>query len=50
MISIEQNVILHRATEELRLSLTQRGFNVIETDVSEFIKAGGASKCLTLET
>jgi N-dimethylarginine dimethylaminohydrolase len=27
----------------------QRGFEAIEADVSEFIKAGGACKCLTLE-
>ena len=48
-ISIDQSVILHRASAELKLALKQRGFEVIEADVSEFLKAGGACKCLTLE-
>jgi N-dimethylarginine dimethylaminohydrolase len=48
-ISIDQTIIMHRASAELKFALAQRGFEVIETDVSEFIKAGGACKCLTLE-
>ncbi|MBI5435589.1 MAG: hypothetical protein HY937_00485 [Nitrosomonadales bacterium] len=48
-ISIGQRVIMHRASAELKAALKQRGFEVIEADVSEFIKAGGACKCLTLE-
>ena len=48
-VSIDQHVIMHRASAELKFALKQRGFEVIETDVSEFIKAGGACKCLTLE-
>lgn len=48
-VSIGRNVILHRASAELRAALEQRGFEVIEADVSEFLKAGGACKCLTLE-
>lgn len=48
-ISIDRSVIMHRASAELALALEQRGFEVIETDVSEFLKAGGACKCLTLE-
>ena len=48
-ISIEQSVILHRASAELKLALSQHGFEVIEAGVSEFLKSGGACKCLTLE-
>ena len=48
-ISIDQRVIMHRASAELKSALAQRGFEVIEADVSEFLKAGGACKCLTLE-
>lgn len=48
-ISVGRSVILHRASAELKLTLQQRGLEVIETDVSEFLKAGGACKCLTLE-
>jgi N-dimethylarginine dimethylaminohydrolase len=40
---------MHKASAELKTTLEQRSFEVIETDVSEFIKAGGACKCLTLE-
>src|SRR5665811_579340 len=48
-ISIDQTIIMHKASAELKSALAKRGFEVIETDVSEFIKAGGACKCLTLE-
>ncbi|MDO8293672.1 MAG: arginine deiminase-related protein [Gallionella sp.] len=48
-ISIGRNVILHRASAELKSALFQRGLEAIEADVSEFLKAGGACKCLTLE-
>jgi N-dimethylarginine dimethylaminohydrolase len=48
-ISIGQTIIMHKASAELKSALAKRGFQVIETDVSEFIKAGGACKCLTLE-
>jgi len=48
-VSIDRSVILHRASVELRLALQQRGLEVVEADVSEFLKAGGACKCLTLE-
>jgi len=48
-VAIGQAVIMHRASDELKATLLQRGFRVIETDVSEFLKAGGACKCLTLE-
>ena len=48
-ISINHRIIMHRASAELKAALAQRGFEVIAADVSEFIKAGGACKCLTLE-
>jgi N-dimethylarginine dimethylaminohydrolase len=48
-ISIGRNVIMYRASAELKSALKQRGFEIIEADVSEFLKSGGACKCLTLE-
>lgn len=48
-VAIGDRVILHRASAELKVALNQRGFEVIAADVSEFLKAGGACKCLTLE-
>jgi N-dimethylarginine dimethylaminohydrolase len=43
---IEQNVPDPAQTARL---LETRGFRVHETDLSEFIKAGGSAKCLTLQ-
>ncbi|MFZ2302195.1 MAG: arginine deiminase-related protein [Gallionella sp.] len=48
-ISIDRSVIMHKASAKLKLALKQRDFEVIEADVSEFLKAGGGCKCLTLE-
>ncbi|MDD5299093.1 MAG: arginine deiminase-related protein [Gallionella sp.] len=48
-ISIDRHIIMHKASAELKSALKQRGLEVIEADVSEFLKSGGACKCLTLE-
>jgi N-dimethylarginine dimethylaminohydrolase len=48
-VAIDQSIIMHKASAELRTALAQRGFEVIEVNVSEFLKSGGACKCLTLE-
>lgn len=47
-VNINSVVILNRASEELKKRLSAVGFQVIETPLTEFLKAGGASKCLTL--
>ncbi|WP_045233596.1 dimethylarginine dimethylaminohydrolase family protein, partial [Deinococcus pimensis] len=47
-VNVGREVVLNRATPALRAWLEQRGLRVTETDVSEFLKAGGATKCLTL--
>jgi N-dimethylarginine dimethylaminohydrolase len=48
-IAIGQAIIMHKASAELKSALAQRGLEIIETDVSEFLKSGGSCKCLTLE-
>ncbi len=48
-VNIGQTVIVNRATDRLKRRLTSSGYEVIETPLSEFIKAGGAAKCLTLQ-
>jgi N-dimethylarginine dimethylaminohydrolase len=48
-VAIGQTIIMHKASAELNTALRQRGFEVIEADVSEFLKSGGSCKCLTLE-
>ena len=47
-VNIHQTVILNQASDDLQKALNQAGFEVIETPLTEFLKAGGASKCLTL--
>lgn len=48
-ICLDHEVILYRASSELKNILTSYNFNVIEIDVSEFMKSGGSCKCMTLE-
>lgn len=47
-INIGQHVILNRASEALQAWLAERGFTVHQTPTSEFLKAGGSAKCLSL--
>src|SRR3954453_22110333 len=47
-VNIGTRVILNYATSELATWLASRGFKVIQTRMSEFIKAGGSTKCLSL--
>ncbi|MGA7935814.1 MAG: TIGR00300 family protein [Kovacikia sp.] len=47
-VNIEQTVILNKASDDLKQRLKAVGFKVIETPLTEFLKAGGAAKCLTL--
>jgi lysine-ketoglutarate reductase/saccharopine dehydrogenase-like protein (TIGR00300 family) len=47
-VNIDRLVVMNQASDKLQQSLRERGFTVIETPLSEFLKAGGAAKCLTL--
>ncbi|NET01453.1 MAG: TIGR00300 family protein [Sphaerospermopsis sp. SIO1G2] len=47
-VNIEHIVIMNKASESLKSRLAEVGFQVIETPLTEFLKAGGAAKCLTL--
>jgi lysine-ketoglutarate reductase/saccharopine dehydrogenase-like protein (TIGR00300 family) len=47
-VNINQTVIMNKVSDRLKASIAQAGFNVIETPLTEFLKAGGAAKCLTL--
>lgn len=44
-----RNVFLNRASPALVGELQSRGFAVHQTPLSEFMKAGGSAKCLTLK-
>ncbi len=47
-INVGSTVFLNPASAELKVQLAGAGFKVVETPLDEFIKAGGAAKCLAL--
>lgn len=47
-VNVGKKVILNYASPGLVAWLTARSFDVIQTPMSEFMKAGGATKCLSL--
>ncbi len=47
-VNIGHTVILNKASDRLKSQLNACGFDVVETPLTEFLKAGGAAKCLTL--
>lgn len=49
-VNIGDRVLVNKASEGLKQQLAQAGFEVLETPLTEFLKAGGAAKCLTLRT
>jgi N-dimethylarginine dimethylaminohydrolase len=48
-VNIEHTVIVNAATPEFTAALAAHGFTVEQTSLSEFMKAGGSAKCLTLD-
>ena len=48
-VNVDRVVVMNKASEALTKALGDRGFKVIETPLTEFLKAGGAAKCLTLK-
>ncbi len=47
-VNIDRTVVMNKASDALKQRLAGVGFDVIETPLTEFLKAGGAAKCLTL--
>ena len=47
-VNIGNTIILNYATPGLTANLSARGFEVFQSRMSEFIKAGGSTKCLSL--
>jgi len=48
-VEVNGRVFLNGASEDLRRRLHAAGFKPVLADLSEFLKAGGAAKCLTLK-
>ncbi|HEY9837368.1 MAG TPA: TIGR00300 family protein [Vampirovibrionales bacterium] len=49
-VNVDDKVIMNKVSDDLKQRLKTVGFEVFETTLSEFLKAGGAAKCLTLRT
>jgi lysine-ketoglutarate reductase/saccharopine dehydrogenase-like protein (TIGR00300 family) len=47
-VNVGAVVVMNKASDGLKQILGDRGFTVVETPLTEFLKAGGAAKCLTL--
>jgi len=48
-VDLETHVYMNDASEKLQVRLRRAGFTPVLTPLSEFMKAGGAAKCLTLK-
>ncbi len=49
-VDVNKTVVVNQATDELKQRMGEAGFTLVETPLTEFLKAGGAAKCLTLRT
>jgi N-dimethylarginine dimethylaminohydrolase len=47
-INVGRMILLNEISNELRGQLEERGFQVVQVQMTEFLKAGGAAKCLVL--
>jgi len=47
-VNIDDTIVLNRASPALVRAMAKKGFDVVQTPLSEFMKAGGSAKCLTL--
>ncbi len=47
-VNIDNVVVMNKASDNLKARLGEAGFQILETPLTEFLKAGGAAKCLTL--
>lgn len=48
-VNVGDMIYLNKASGALKSCLMTAGFKVNEIDLSEFLKAGGSAKCLTLK-
>jgi len=47
-VNIEDTIILNQISRELTEQLQSKGLRVVQINLSEFLKAGGAAKCLVM--
>jgi ornithine--oxo-acid transaminase len=47
-VNVGSTILLNHISAELDARLQAHGYQVFQIDLSEFLKAGGAAKCLVL--
>jgi arginine dihydrolase len=47
-VNVGRTIVLNRISDQLTGELEARGFEVVQVSLTEFLKAGGAAKCLVL--
>ena len=47
-MNVDDVIVVNRATTAFVKALSRHDFEVVQTPLSEFMKAGGSAKCLTL--
>ena len=47
-VCVDETVVMNVCPPRLKALLAERGFSVVETPLTEFLKSGGSAKCLTL--
>ena len=48
-VNVGRTIILNRIGERLTSTLEAKGFHVVQVELSEFMRAGGAAKCLVMK-
>ena len=48
-VNIGKTIVMNRVSEALQEQLRVRGFDVVQVKLDEFLKAGGAAKCLVMQ-
>lgn len=48
-VNLGRTIVMNYISAELGSALEERGFTVLQTPLDEFLKAGGAAKCLVLK-
>jgi len=48
-VAVGNKVICYRMSDKSKKAFSAEGFEVVEVDVSEFLKGGGSVRCLTLD-
>lgn len=49
-VNVGEVIIMNKISADLEKAIVSKGFKVRQTSLTEFLKAGGAAKCLTLKT